>query len=66
MKCSKCNTDIYLQCADSEPKRISGEPVCRDCYFEELGNMMEQHPPGFYKLIIKPDGNFEREYYHKV
>jgi uncharacterized protein (DUF983 family) len=53
MKCTKCGKDIYLQCSDDEPKRISGEPVCKNCYFEELGNMMEKYPPGIHPQYRK-------------
>ena len=47
MKCDICGEDIHFQCNDDDPKRISGKPVCEDCYYERLGEMMEQHPIGF-------------------
>ena len=46
MECSICHNAIILQCSDDNPHRISGEPVCRDCYFQELGKLVEQHPIG--------------------
>jgi hypothetical protein len=50
MKCTVCNKEIRLQCNDDEPYKISGEPVCRDCYFEGLGKVIEEHPIGFHLL----------------
>lgn len=52
MNCSKCGNKIYLQCSDDEPHRISGEPVCKDCYFEELGAFIEKHPIGLPPGVI--------------
>jgi hypothetical protein len=47
MKCTLCHCDIYLQCSDDDPYKISGEPVCRHCYFKELGEVVEKYPIGF-------------------
>lgn len=47
MKCTLCHCDIYLQCSDDDPYKISGEPVCRHCYFKELGEIVEKYPIGF-------------------
>ena len=55
MKCAKCGNDILLQCSDDSPERIDGEPVCKDCYFRELGDMMEQHPPGIHPKYPKSE-----------
>jgi hypothetical protein len=55
MKCTKCDKNIFLQGSDDEPHRIDGEPVCKDCYFRELGNMMEQHPPGIHPMYRKKE-----------
>jgi uncharacterized protein YlaI len=51
MKCIICETDIILQSSDEEPRRISNEPVCEECYFRSLGEAIEKHPIGirFYK-----------------
>ena len=54
-KCAKCGDDILLWSSDEEPKRINGESVCRNCYFGELGNMMEQHPPGIHPMYRKTE-----------
>lgn len=54
MKCTICQNDIYLQCCDDEPHKISNKPVCEDCYFKELGDLMERYPIGFhYKYKVK-------------
>jgi hypothetical protein len=50
MKCFICHEGILLQGSDDEPKRIEGNPVCRDCYYEELGKIVEEHPIGFHKI----------------
>lgn len=47
MKCSECECDIYLQCSDDDPYKISGKPVCETCYFDKLGEVVEKHPIGF-------------------
>lgn len=47
MKCTLCQNTIFLQSSHDKLYKISGEPVCKNCYFQELGNMMEKHPPGF-------------------
>lgn len=54
MKCTHCQKDIYLQCSDDAPHKVDGKPVCEDCYFRELGDLMERHPIGFhYKYKTK-------------
>jgi hypothetical protein len=51
IKCKNCGELIILQSSDDEPRRISGEPYCKDCYFKSLGEAIEKHPIGaqFYK-----------------
>jgi hypothetical protein len=46
VKCTYCDKDIYLQCSDDNPYRIDDKPVCRKCYFEELGKVVDEHPIG--------------------
>ena len=46
MICTICHEPIILQCSDDNPYKISGEPVCKSCYFKELGKVVEQHPIG--------------------
>lgn len=46
MNCIICGDPIVLQCSDDEPHRTSGEPVCRRCYFKELGDAVERYPIG--------------------
>jgi len=53
MKCTLCPKEFHLQCADDEPYKIDGQPVCRECYFRELGNMMEKYPPGVHPQYRK-------------
>ena len=54
MKCTRCEKDVVYY----EPHHhIDGSYVCDDCYFRELGGMMEQHPPGIhpkYQKISNP------------
>jgi len=47
-KCSKCSNPLFdmMVSSDTEPYEISGEPVCRKCYFRELGDEIERHPIG--------------------
>ena len=46
MKCTECGANIILQCNDDEPYKISGKPVCRNCYFQKLGETIELYPIG--------------------
>jgi NAD-dependent SIR2 family protein deacetylase len=43
-KCSKCGKKWE---SDDECERIDGKPVCSDCYYETLGDFIEDHPIGF-------------------
>jgi len=47
MKCHICNKDIYIRYNGGEPKKIDGKPTCEDCYYDELGKVIEEHPIGF-------------------
>lgn len=51
IKCKICGEKIIFQGSDEEPRRISGEPVCDECYFNSLGEAIEKYPLGspFYK-----------------
>lgn len=51
IKCKNCGESILFQSSDEEPRRISGEPVCDECYFKLLGEAIEVYPIGapFYK-----------------
>ena len=40
--CSKCQIQWE---SDENCNRISGKPVCSDCYYEDIGTIMEKHPP---------------------
>jgi hypothetical protein len=43
--CGSCHQPISDEHPE-EMRHISGKPVHEDCYYEDLGNLMEQHPPG--------------------
>jgi hypothetical protein len=52
IKCG-CGGDIFLMNgADSEPRRLNGKPVCDDCFFGAMGDMMEEHPPGINRFAL--------------
>lgn len=42
--CTKCKKEIEYR---RDIHYIDGKPHCKDCYFGELGAMMEKYPPGF-------------------
>jgi len=46
MKCTICESDIILQCNDNKSYKINELPVCRSCYFNELGKVIELYPIG--------------------
>ena len=52
-KCSKCPNPLfnYSVSSDEEPYRIGGLPVCKECYFDALGEEVEKHPIGGYLMI---------------
>ena len=37
--------------------RIDGKPVCRDCFFEQLGDVVEKNPIGLHMMATYPRGN---------
>ena len=45
-KCSLCPNPLFdsMKSSDEEPYVIDGKPVCRDCYFNELGDFIEKNP----------------------
>jgi len=45
-KCSLCPNPLFdaIKSSDEEPYAIDGKPVCRDCYFNELGDFIEKNP----------------------
>jgi len=43
-KCSKCG--VVIQEFLTGRKRIDGHIYCEDCYFDELGTIVEMHPIG--------------------
>lgn len=43
-KCSKCGKTIVLESSDVKPFIIEDKPVCKDCWFKEIGNEIEAHP----------------------
>ncbi len=47
-KCSRCPNPLFdaMKSSDEEPYRIECKPVCRDCYFDELGDFIEKYPIG--------------------
>lgn len=52
-RCSTCPNPLfnYSVSNDEEPYRISGLPVCKECYFDALGEVVEKHPIGGYLMI---------------
>ncbi len=49
LKC-KCGREILGR------HRIDGVPVCKDCYYEGLGRVVEQHPIGVpYSVALQTD-----------
>lgn len=52
-KCSRCPNPLFdsMLSSDAEPYRIGNELVCRECYFDELGEMIEKHPIGIPRRI---------------
>ncbi len=47
-KCSRCPKPLFEihESTDTEPYQIAGKPVCKECYFEALGDEVEKHPIG--------------------
>lgn len=47
-KCSRCPNPLFnsYDSSDTEPYKIGEELVCRNCYFDALGEEIEQHPIG--------------------
>lgn len=45
-KCSLCQNPLFdaMKSSDEEPYVIDDKPVCRDCYFDELGEFIEKNP----------------------
>lgn len=54
MKCHICNKELHYL---FETKYIDENPTCSDCYYEELGKVIEKYPIGFcfYKQNDEPD-----------
>lgn len=48
IECSICHDQIegFRLSADFEPKRINDKQVCDSCWFERVGEEIEQHPIG--------------------
>jgi hypothetical protein len=42
--CSKCGA--HLQEFLTGRRMFKGEPYCKMCYYEEMGNILEEHPLG--------------------
>ena len=49
-KCSKCG--VVIQEFLTGRKKIDGQVYCEDCYFDELGTIVEKHPIG--GPLLKP------------
>jgi hypothetical protein len=47
-KCAKCKTDLTFSTAEGR-HMIGSKPVCDDCYFNELGDEVEQFPIGGFR-----------------
>lgn len=45
---SGCTNPLFetLVSADAEPYMIKGKPVCKEHYFQKLGDEIEEHPIG--------------------
>jgi len=54
-RCTKCPNPLFdtMKSSDEEPYRIGGKPVCRECFFNELGEEIERHPIGFLPRMVK-------------
>ena len=52
-KCTKCN--VRIQNHVTGLKYIDDEPYCKHCYYEELGEVIEQHPIGGPGIYAKRD-----------
>ena len=56
-ECGVCHKPITDEHPD-EVRTINGKIVHEDCYYEELGKGIEQHPichPGMHRLILHPN-----------
>jgi len=47
--CTKCG---YKWESDGECNRINNKPVCSDCYFEAMGDLVEKRPIGLPRRPI--------------
>lgn len=47
-KCAKCGVDL-VDGANSTRQTIYKASVCDDCYYDELGKIIEEHPLGLPK-----------------
>lgn len=48
-ECSYCHRKVPWQEEINErPKHIDGKRVCNDCYFDELGKMIDECPIGIF------------------
>ena len=51
IKCSKCQ--IPVQEFITGKKKIDGKVYCKSCYYEELGNLVEEMPMGLFPPLQK-------------
>jgi hypothetical protein len=45
-RCTRCPNPLFdiIVSSDEEPYRIGGLPVCKECYFDDLGDFIEKNP----------------------
>lgn len=47
--CSVCSHDI-AEVHPDDVAQVDGRPAHPDCYYDGLGSLMEQHPPGLPRV----------------
>ena len=52
--CTKCKRKWE---SDGDCYRINDKPVCSDCYFDALGDIIEKYPIGGHKRPPKREKN---------